>query len=150
MSKCAHCLSGDCRKHPLLDHGERHDEILKQSNLIKNSYQQSSINQLLREKISKLEKEQHYDQMDDIEHRKQLEKEREKLLSNSNKRKFNSEEYNSSGLNPSVLATMIDSSDEDDDDDDSQINKSKKHKKKDKKNKKKDKKSKHKHKKDSS
>lgn len=128
MAACSNCLRGECRKHPLLDHGRRVRELQAKAQLIGSadtSGQQSIISLVSQRIISHRDaiKRAKDDEADEAEYRLQLEADRLALMSKTHetneKKRKRSDLLRQTGLNPAVVATLVDSESDEESDSDS-------------------------------
>jgi hypothetical protein len=127
MSVCSHCLMGTCRRHPLLDHGKREEQLTAQAGAISTSARGVSLTQLLRGQIQRLDRERDVLSSDTDHDRQLLAQHREAVLASQQSRASGTKRARDdshglalSGLNPSVIAVMNNSdSDEDGESEDS-------------------------------
>ncbi len=120
MSKCAACLEGLCRRHPLQDHGERAAKLTALA--AEAAGKQRSDLDMIHEQIERLQNAARGTSVDDqAEYKLQMEKERR--IAEKRKRKNLSSEYlelaGNSGLHASVLSAMMAESEDSDGDSDS-------------------------------
>lgn len=116
--QCSQCFQGNCQRHPRQDHGDHTKMFSRQApafpgeGIIANAPSSaSSVNQLIKRKLEKLQEENRGTEERDNEiYRLELEEQRRALEKSKKKRKHDNEKEEQlikSGLNPSVVANMI-------------------------------------------